>query len=227
MRRLRPEPGLAVLLALAAACGARAAEKERPLPKNEPKAAEQVTWVARTYHTGVILRSSDLATYRLTVRGQEASLVITEQRRQQHRRETGAWEPVGERQLHGTVQRSGERHRFSFAEGGEAFDCQRGPVAVAPASAGRMPSPGADDDECGDTGVWSAPSVEVDVLSCRPVKAPDVAGDDYRLVFAPPPGVEYLWVNDDCFQGGGYRRIPADASIAPPRASAHRESLGE
>jgi hypothetical protein len=34
----------------------------------------------------------------------------------------------------------------------------------------------------------------------------------------PAPAIEYLWVNDDCsMQGGGYRDVPKDGSIASPR----------
>jgi hypothetical protein len=34
-----------------------------------------------------------------------------------------------------------------------------------------------------------------------------------HLAFAPSPGIEWLYVNDDCLQGGGWRQVPADRSI--------------
>ena len=37
--------------------------------------------------------------------------------------------------------------------------------------------------------------------------------DGMELAFAPSPGIEWLFVNDDCLQGGGWRLVPADRSI--------------
>jgi len=39
-----------------------------------------------------------------------------------------------------------------------------------------------------------------------------------HVAFAPAPGVEWLYVNDDCvMQGGGFRWIAKDGAIASER----------
>lgn len=43
-------------------------------------------------------------------------------------------------------------------------------------------------------------------------------GDDMHIALAPAPGVEWLYVNDDCsMQGGGFRWIAKDGAIANAR----------
>lgn len=97
-----------------------------------------------------------------------------------------------------------------------ALACTRAKLAVAAATAVRKPHPrkGKYAQPCsGDPGRWvPAKTKPVEVLSC---KHPDY---DAPMPFAPAPGVEYLYVNDDCdMQGGDYRAIPADGTIAPVR----------
>ena len=38
------------------------------------------------------------------------------------------------------------------------------------------------------------------------------AGSD-EIAFALSPGIEHLFVNDDCLQGGGYRQVAKDRAI--------------
>ena len=89
------------------------------------------------------------------------------------------------------------------------------PAAVSGDPAKRTPMGGAKYKQpcSGDPGKFApAATKKVEVLSC---KHPDF---DAPMIFGRAPGIEYLHVNDDCnMQGGGYRAIAADGSVAPVR----------
>jgi len=60
------------------------------------------------------------------------------------------------------------------------------------------------------------PHAGVEPVGTLSVRA--VGDDPVPMPFADAPGVEYVHVNDDCDQqGGGYRAIAADGSVAPVR----------
>ena len=63
----------------------------------------------------------------------------------------------------------------------------------------------------------------VPVLDCKLLDkdAPEPANSRWKtgrnLVFAPAPGIEWLHVEEECLNTDGWRAIPADGSIVPPR----------
>jgi len=89
--------------------------------------------------------------------------------------------------------------------------CATATVEVAAAGARRIPSPDRGADRaCGDRGIWDPPATsQVTALVCGAAgQSVDDADDDDRLVFAPGPGVEWAFQNDDCaLKGGGLRWI--------------------
>lgn len=122
------------------------------------------------------------------------------------------------RRFVGTVAEDGKRLTFELADAQESMKliCEMGTVKVAPASAVRRPSkpPGCN----GDRGGWLPSTTKaVEALRCGIFPAPDPRDQVDRLedmAFAAAPGVEFLYVNDDCvMQGGGYRFIPPDGSV--------------
>ena len=87
--------------------------------------------------------------------------------------------------------------------------CTSKRIEVAAAKAVRVASPDrAADYECGDKGVWlPAGTAAVETLACIPAGQSVDTDDDDELVFAPGPGLEWVFQNDDCvLQGGGFRR---------------------
>jgi hypothetical protein len=87
--------------------------------------------------------------------------------------------------------------------------CTSKRIEAAAAHAVRVASPDRGDDyECGDKGVWSpAGTSTVETLACIPAGTSVDTDDDDELVFAPGPGLEWVFQNDDCvIQGGGFRR---------------------
>ena len=80
----------------------------------------------------------------------------------------------------------------------------------------------------GETGRWvPAKTTRAELLYCYSAEpasgAPEDSdwnayGDYMHVAFAPAPGVEWLYVNDDCImQGGGFRWIAKDGAIASER----------
>lgn len=128
------------------------------------------------------------------------------------------WKPASTTVFHGTAAVDGKRVTLALTAGTYklALDCTRDKLAVAAPTAVRKPHPrkGKYAGECsGDPGRWVPDKTKsVEVLSC---KHPDY---EVPMPFAAAPGVEYLYVNDDCaMQGGGYRLIAADGAITPVR----------
>jgi hypothetical protein len=81
--------------------------------------------------------------------------------------------------------------------------------SVAAATARRVPS--STTTECGDEGRWS-PAAEkaTKVFRCNVIAdVPPFASAAPYLAFGFKPGIEYGFVNDDCFQGGGWRAVTA------------------
>jgi hypothetical protein len=87
--------------------------------------------------------------------------------------------------------------------------CTQHAVDAARAGAVRVPPPNRPPDgPCGDPGAWDPPATSsIHALVCDAGVAGPDGDDDDRLVFADPPGVEYVFVNDGCVLRGGGLRI--------------------
>jgi hypothetical protein len=184
-------------------------------------------WVYRELQTGAIRARHTLAIYRLHRHGTRAALLVEE-------REATSSDPDADRidgfttrsfRLYvGTVTARGRRQTFALVSDdnrGETLDlpCRLSRVAVARADAVREPS---GSGECGDRGEWRPSTMKRrEILSCLPFARDDPDPDrDEQLAFAPEPGIEFLFVNDDCtMQGGGYRAISAGGAVANIRAT--------
>jgi hypothetical protein len=171
----------------------------------DPELASASPWVFRFHSTGLIVREARIETWTLRHVGDRAMVLV----------ERGA---QGDTTYTGTATDAGTSLKLELTDGANslAFDCTRGKIAVAAANAVRQPHrpTGKYKEPCsGDPGRFvPAKTTKLDVLNCR---HPDY---EAPMSFAAAPGVEYLYVNDDCNQqGGGYRRIPADGSVAPVR----------
>ncbi|MBA3502218.1 MAG: hypothetical protein M4D80_05375 [Myxococcota bacterium] len=125
-----------------------------------------------------------------------------------------AFKPASKTLYLGTASDDGKTLTLALAAGTDklALACKREKLAIAAATAVRKRHAKGKYKEC-DPGRWVPEKTKsVDVLQC---KHPDF---DAPMPFAAAPGVEYLYVNDDCqMQGGGYRAIATDAAIAPVR----------
>ncbi len=138
----------------------------------------------------------------------------------------GPFEAPAIRRYLGTATTTGTVTTFALADGDAnlVFACATGEVRVASATAVRKPGRRS---ECGDRGVWTpAPTQRVVALRCgideSPVDPSFPPDRREEMAFVAAPGIEFLFVNDDCvMQGGGYRFIAANgevAAIRPPGA---------
>jgi hypothetical protein len=125
------------------------------------------------------------------------------------------WKPASTSMYLGSAADDGKTLTLTLAAGTDklALACTRERLPIAAATAVRKPHKKGKYKECGDPGRWVPDkTTSIDVLQC---KHPDF---EAPMPFAAAPGVEYLYVNDDCqMQGGGYRAIAKDAAIAPVR----------
>ena len=185
-------------------------------------------WVYRELQTGAIRSRHTLAIHRLHQRGDRAALVVEQ-------REATSSDPFADRidgfttksfRIYvGTVATRGRTQTFALADGADKLDlpCKHTTIAVAAAGAIREPSSSgpAGGEECGDRGRFRPPGTKrIEVLSCLPIAKDDLDPDRReQLAFAPEPGIEFLFVNDDCsMQGGGYRAIAPGGAVASVRA---------
>jgi hypothetical protein len=122
----------------------------------------------------------------------------------------------------GTITTNGATSTITFNDDDEPLVCTPGKVRVAGATAGRAGDRSKEPD-CGFRGRWVPATLRtIEVLRCNLLDDPDVDHAE-EYAFAPAPGIEFLYINDDCdMQGGGYRAIAKDGAIAPPRASRRR-----
>ncbi len=195
-----------------------------PAPVDVPAdLAAAPAWVARRLTTGQIRSRARFETMTLQRLGTRALLSIVEQTADTSLRDPsylGPWSPPTTEHVLGSIDAAGTqltwtgRHAWTWV-------CSSAKVAAARATAVRTRSNG--HRECGDKGRWVPPATRgVAVLSCAFAEADDpgdAEGEAHdRVVFAPAPGVEYVWVNDDCVvQGGGYRSIAKDSALARAR----------
>jgi hypothetical protein len=181
-------------------------------------------WIGRQFRTGLIVREHTVETMTLQRAGTTALLTVDVQRAPSQMLDIGPWGPKTTKQYLGDVIESASGavgiKVANVTDPDDVIDlpCKRGKLAVAPAQAIRLMSHRG--EECGDEGRWSKPTQRIDAILCTPLKDGPTDHDDEstwpsapHVAFAPASGIEWLYVNDDCFQGGGWRRIPADGSI--------------
>jgi hypothetical protein len=133
----------------------------------------------------------------------------------------GPWSPSPTKRYVGTAETQGTSVTLSLSSDTETLTLRCAPATIAVAAIHAVRKPHRKlEDGCGDEGRWvPAATKNVQLLRCLELE-PDGSTDVYGrpLNFARAPGIEWLFVNDDCTQqGGGWRRIPADGSVAPPR----------
>jgi hypothetical protein len=181
-------------------------------------------WIGRELRTGLIAPQSTLATWTLQRDGNQAVLTVDRQTASGMDSTIGPWSAKQTRRYVGTFETSRQRLRFTLADGAERLElvCSRSVAIAAGAAAVRKPGRHrAGTEECGDRGGWSpARTRQVHVLRCRqPDDEPeDRDTDRVDLRLAAAPGIEYLYVNDDCImQGGGWRVLAVDGAVAPVR----------
>lgn len=173
-------------------------------------------WAGRSLYTGVI-RGTGVHTRATLQRVDTRALLTLEIRTASIHFKDGAMEPWGPpatEQYVGTF--SADKLEVTRGATAISLDCATKPVAVARAEAVRKRDPKL--AGCmGDQGHWvPATTRKAKALICG-----DTTSEmDPSFTFVAPgePELEWVYVNDDCsMQGGGYRDIPKDGSIASVR----------
>jgi len=168
-------------------------------------------WIGRRFGTGLIVRQHTHDTQTLRRHGLQAMLTIETRISNGMMSEPLVWVAQPVKTFLGTAEDKAKVVTLTLTNVTDPTDtitlqCKRTTVPAARPTAVRGPSPKA--EECGDEGRWSPSSTKrVSVLSC------DSAEGTAGIAFAPSPGIEWLYVNDDCLQGGGYRQVKPDRSI--------------
>jgi hypothetical protein len=233
-----------VSISVASACATTAAPPAREMLPPAPSAATVAPRVAvfRRFGTGLVSPRQTLTTYTMTWRQGRASLTIVDSELQQSGIAIGSsppgWSDAASETLTGTAREDGASVSFDLKGPHTTLvlRCAETKVSVANATAVRTRSPGSMGGDCGDRGAWWPPTTtEVDALVCRdkatePPEPAPVPMEEYeaenealervhtQLTFGELPGIEYLWVNDDCvIQGGGLRRILPDGGVHDAR----------
>jgi hypothetical protein len=192
-------------------------------PSSELEALEAApALVYRQLDTGAIMGKNQLVTHRLhQAEGRALLIVETRSSKRAMALTPERIEPLGPatvRRFSGTVRTVGTLTTFELADGADvlSLECEMGSVRVASATAVRERE---GRNQCeGDRGRWvPAATKPVRALRCGIDREPDPVFKPDRLekmAFLEAPGLEFLWVNDDCaMQGGGYRLVPADESV--------------
>ena len=201
-----------------------------PPPAIPASLAAAPAWITRRLDGGAMPSPQVLETFTLRREGTSALLTVTVQHATESMRthEVSPWSAVlSTKQYLGTFAEITNTLTLDVAAGAETlhFVCKRAKETVATATAVRRPHPKA--PGCtGDQGHWDpAATTPVDVLHCELPEGFQEAHGWFvpYLAFAPAPGIEWLFVNDDCsMQGGGWRRIAADGAIAGFRSPKDR-----
>jgi hypothetical protein len=171
--------------------------------------------IFRQYSAGHVLKNQKLTTFTLSFDGVRASLRTQPQTLKGS--ETGTeWLSDPEETFVGTLIRADANSMtidLAVKEGTMSLQCSRSSVQVARANAVRIPNPKFT-DECGDEGIWfPAKTTKKSGWKCES-EGPLWLG----LFLADPPGIEHLFVNDDCaMQGGGYRLVESSGKVFPVR----------
>jgi hypothetical protein len=183
--------------------------------------------VYRSLDTGMLNARSTLVTRTLQRFEDQALLTVLSQTSDSSTSEPvlGPFGAPAIRRYLGTATTRGDTTTFSLVDGADklTLECSMGHVQVAAATAVRKPVGGGQCD--GDRGRWQPRATKrVAALRCGiHLPSPDYPADrDEDMAFTAPPGIEFLFVNDDCvMQGGGYRLMPPDGgvgAIRPPGA---------
>jgi len=181
-------------------------------------------WIGRAFTTGLIARDHTHVTRTLRRHGVQALLTIETQAARSKRFEVGPWKPRSVVTYLGTAIETGKVVTLELTNIADATDtismpCRKQTIAAAPSTGVRRAT--TTSTECGDRGRWHPRTTKkLTALACLPInnKAFDFEDDTTwpsapHIAFAPSPGIEWLYVNDDCLQGGGWRQVPADRSI--------------
>lgn len=181
-------------------------------------------WIGRVFDTGLIVQRHRHETHTLRRHGVQALLTIESQIAGNNLMEIGPWQPQPVKAYLGTAEDKDKVVTLKLTNVTDPTDtismpCRKTTIAAARPDAVRRSSAGA--SECGDTGRWHPRTTKkLTVLRCLPFDAKPMNLDDDttwdsapHLAFAPSPGIEWLYVNDDCLQGGGWRQVPANRSI--------------
>ncbi len=181
-----------------------------------PDLSAAPAWLGRSLYTGLI-RAKAVHTRASLQRLDTRALLTLEVRELPLRldgKEPGPWGTPTTTRYQGTLTNG----QLELTIGSEAVSlaCVEKTVAVAPAEAHRARNPKLGGCE-GDTGHWVPGAThKVKALVCG-----DPSSEiDPSFTFVAPPGpeIEWVYVNDDCvMQGGGYRDVPNDGTIASPR----------
>jgi len=183
--------------------------------------------VARRFLTGLISHDSAVETFTLQRVGDRALLTVESVRAESDGEKIGGWAKLSLVQYLGTATTDGDVTTIKVSNKPLSLDftCKKEKVDVAAATAVRGRDPKWAGKECGDPGRWEPGATsKVEILHCAPTPAPSDDGPDEpaatdHLGFAAGPGVEWLYVNDDCvIQGGGWRKVPANSAIVGVRA---------
>jgi hypothetical protein len=192
-----------------------------PQPSSQPTtvAHTKTVWIARNFSTGMVMGHATLTTSTLTLDGERATLTMATRTTSDPGTRAGpiegAWVDTATKTYTGrSVDDMGGTLELTLHDGIDnlALSCVYKEVSVAADDAVRVRS--SDDSECGDVGQWSPSATTMThAWVCH-------RDDDAReaITFGVTPGIEHLFVNDDCIiQGGGLRRIARDGSVAGVR----------
>lgn len=186
-----------------------------PPPAIPADLAAAPAWAGRSFYTGFIRGKAVHTTATLQVVGDRAlvTVIIREQPVLLDGKPPPPWGPPITEHYLGTFDGA----QLVYTHGAETvtLPCSTKTVRVAAASAVRVRE-GKRGCE-GDQGKWKPGTTRAQkALVCGDVTSE--MDPSYTFVEPPAPAIEYLWVNDDCsMQGGGYRDVPKDGSIASPR----------
>ncbi len=194
-----------------------------PLPE---KLTSAPALIYRALDTGAINARSTLTTRTLQRFEDQALLTVLEQTVNNSSEMTPTHlKPFGAptiRRFVGSVTTKGKRTTFYLADAGEkvTLECEMGNVNAAAATAVRASSRKGGCN--GDRGHWVPSTMKrVEALRCgieREAASIDSPDRREEMAFAASPGIEFLFVNDDCvMQGGGYRFVPPDSAVGPIR----------
>lgn len=183
--------------------------------------------VARRLQTGANTRDSSLETFTLQRLGERALLTVETMRADTNDGKIGKWEKQSFIQYLGTATTDGDVTTIKFSNRPLTLDwtCKKVKLDVAAATAVLGHDPKFKGKDCGDPGRWQpAASKKVEGFQCTevpPADADPTAEPDPKthLAFAPSPGIEWLYIDDECvLKGGGWRRIDKKATVGEVRA---------
>ncbi|MBL0213546.1 MAG: hypothetical protein IPQ07_06675 [Myxococcales bacterium] len=191
------------------------------IPPAPAALAAAPAWTARSLFTGAI-RATSVHTLATLQRADGRAMLTLEAATAPTSFRDGAIGPWSARTLTrrylGAATESAGVTTLELSDGTTPWTltCKLTKVAVARAVAVRKRDPKLGGCE-GDQGHWvPGQTSRAQVLVCG--DPADEMEPGYAFVAAPAPPIEWVYVNDDCsMQGGGYRAIPADGSIAPFR----------